>query len=255
MNGSPWSPRSAAAPSGAGRHGHEGGVGMHEVKRGPGSSPASSRDPARASPCSSPCAAAPARPAGSPCPATRRSPGCARRARRRLEHHLHAHADAQHRARPGQPAVDDQVAADRAQAGHAGGERADPRHDQAVASSAAAKSAVTSGPRRPGPGPAGRTAGCPSRNRGRRPGAGSRSQHALRARHPARPRIGGGRGAQRAGHRLELRLHDVVRVAAGQLQVQADPAAVVRDSKKWRVSVVSNVPISGGIRSGSRCTR
>jgi hypothetical protein len=48
------------------------------------------------------------------------------------EQDLHADADAEHRAAAGQPAADHPVAADRAQALHAGRERADTGHQQAV---------------------------------------------------------------------------------------------------------------------------
>jgi hypothetical protein len=50
-----------------------------------------------------------------------------------LEQHLHADTDAQHRTAGGQPALDDARPVDRAQAGHARGERAHARHHQAVA--------------------------------------------------------------------------------------------------------------------------
>ena len=49
-----------------------------------------------------------------------------------VEQHLHAHADAQHGAAAGEPVVDDARPVDRAQAGHAGGERADPGDDEPV---------------------------------------------------------------------------------------------------------------------------
>ncbi len=49
----------------------------------------------------------------------------------RVEHDLHAHADAEDRAVPGEPAVDDLVAADGAQAGHARGEGSHTGYDQA----------------------------------------------------------------------------------------------------------------------------
>src|ERR1700733_10277335 len=48
------------------------------------------------------------------------------------EHYLHADADAEHRAGSGQPPVDDLVAANRADPGHAGRERAHPRDHEAV---------------------------------------------------------------------------------------------------------------------------
>ena len=46
------------------------------------------------------------------------------------EQHLHAHADAEHRAAPLEPLGDGLVAAGRAQPGHAGRERADPGHHE-----------------------------------------------------------------------------------------------------------------------------
>ena len=49
------------------------------------------------------------------------------------EQHLHADADAEDRAAELDPAGDELVPADRAQAGHAGGERADAGNDEAVA--------------------------------------------------------------------------------------------------------------------------
>ena len=49
------------------------------------------------------------------------------------EQHLHADADAEDRAAELDPAGDELVAADRAEAGHAGGERADAGDDEAVA--------------------------------------------------------------------------------------------------------------------------
>ena len=49
-----------------------------------------------------------------------------------LEHDLLAHAHAQHRAAGTQTVEDDAVARHLAQAGHAGGERADAGHDHAV---------------------------------------------------------------------------------------------------------------------------
>lgn len=50
----------------------------------------------------------------------------------RLEHHLHADADAEHGTAAGETATDDLVAAHGAQALHHGGERTDPGHDEAV---------------------------------------------------------------------------------------------------------------------------
>ena len=48
------------------------------------------------------------------------------------EQHLHTDADTEHRGLAGQAVSDNVGAADRAQAGHAGGERPDPGNDQAV---------------------------------------------------------------------------------------------------------------------------
>ena len=61
-----------------------------------------------------------------------------------LEQHLHADADAEHRPAAGEPLADHVVAADRAQAGHARGERADPGNDQPVGLRGRVRSAVTS---------------------------------------------------------------------------------------------------------------
>ena len=109
------------------------GVGVHEVEPlalDAGEQHACPRGPRR---CSSPCAArrAPA--------AARRRPGhssqpCGLDAvlDAALEEHLHADADAEHRAAAGEPAADHLVAADRAQPGHAGGEGADAGDDQTV---------------------------------------------------------------------------------------------------------------------------
>ena len=49
-----------------------------------------------------------------------------------LEEDLHADADAEHRSAAGQPPADHLVTADRPQAGHARGERADAGHDEPV---------------------------------------------------------------------------------------------------------------------------
>ena len=49
------------------------------------------------------------------------------------EQHLHAHADAEDGAAELDPAGDELVPADRAEAGHAGGERAHAGDDEAVA--------------------------------------------------------------------------------------------------------------------------
>ena len=46
--------------------------------------------------------------------------------------HLHADADAEHRAAAGEPALDEQAAVHGVEARHDRGERADPGHDEAV---------------------------------------------------------------------------------------------------------------------------
>ena len=94
--------------------------------------PANSRDPAPGPRCSSPCAGRrrpePLDHAGPLAQALGRPP-CSTP---RVEHDLHADADAEHRTAAGEPPADHLVAAHGAQAGHAGGEGADAGHDQAV---------------------------------------------------------------------------------------------------------------------------
>ena len=103
----PWSPARRPPASASARR-----VGVHEVEPVSGASPAnSSRARRRRRPCSSPCAAAPARrsrvdrarPAG-------RAPGLDTVLDARVEQHLHADADAQHRPAGGDPLGDDRPA-------------------------------------------------------------------------------------------------------------------------------------------------
>ena len=181
-------------------------------------------------------------------------------------------ADAQHRARPGQPAVDHLVAADRPQPGHAGGERADPGHHQPVGRQRGIgvrrHVGVRAGPhQRPlrrtevartvvqhhdPPRPQEAPQRCPA---GSRPGAGLTGRPWCWARR--RPRVGGHRRAQRPGHRLELGLNDVVRVAPGQhAQVQADARRGGQrlEEVPGERGVVGRRS-AGAIPSGSACTR
>ena len=59
------------------------------------------------------------------------------------EEDLHADADAEHRAPARQPAADDPLALDRAQARHAGGVRADTGHHEPVSGERVSKSPVS----------------------------------------------------------------------------------------------------------------
>ena len=133
-----------------------------------------------------------------------------------LEEHLHADADAEHRPAAGQPPPDHRVAAHRAQPVHAGGERADAGHDQAVGVQRGL--AVGGQSVDLGAGPLERADG---RAQVARPvveddDLRGRSERALRGRDAGLARVDRDRVAQRAGERLELGLDDVVRVAAGQ---------------------------------------
>ena len=113
-----------------------------------------------------------------------------------LEHDLHAHADAEHRATAGEAAVDDLVAADRAQPVHARRRRRRRRDHEAVAPAAARASAVSSTRAPARSGPARRSARCRSRSRARRRGAertGPRYSRPRRSPDDRRPRPAGAR--------------------------------------------------------------
>ena len=106
--------------------------------------------------------------------ATPRTPRCDAVLDAEVEEHLHPDADAEHRPAAGEPAVDDAGATDGAEPGHAGGERADPGHDEPVGPFCRRRG--RRGDRRtsaPGPrrGRARPSAGSPTRSRGPRPGA------------------------------------------------------------------------------------
>ena len=159
------------------------GVGVHEVEPLVASSRRTAPARRAAGRCSSPCAAAPGRPAGRRRRASRRSPSVALAvldARRRTAPACPTQMPSTGRP-PASALGDDLVPADRAQPGHAGGERADAGHDQPVGLAApvgsrrsrsdVARRPAASGPQRP-------SGGCRTRSRGRRRSAarGHRSQ-------------------------------------------------------------------------------